>query len=1058
MTPPTVEKRFQNDIINAMQHHGWVVGASDQYNKELALYPADILAFIKNSQPEQYDHFAKHYPPTKTNPNATQEALLKSVRREIIKKGTLDILLKGIKDRGAKFALCFFQPDHDLNPDAATRYQQNIFRVVPELVYSPNNYDGRLDLTLFINGIPVVTCELKSEFNQSIELAKKQYKEDRPPKNEPLLTFKSGALVHFAISQLEVAMTTKLDGKNTYFLPFNQGTKDGGAGNDAPHNPNEYATAYLWNEIFAKDHLLTIIQRYIHIQSSHDGTKESMIFPRYHQWAVVSKLLHTVDVEGSGEKYLIQHSAGSGKSNSIAWLAHQLSSKHYHHNHAALHKQIGDKVFDSVIVITDRTVLDNQLQDTIHQFEHQSGQIARINREEAQGSKSAQLTQELKKLTPIIIVTIQTFPFVLQAIREEASLAGRSFAIIADEAHSSQTGTTARQLREVLMSKQLNDEQEMDSEDILQMTIEARKGSRNISYFAFTATPKAKTVELFGRKPEPDQPASTENKPQPFHVYSMRQAIEEGFILDVLKNYTSYKTAYQLAQRHPDQDYEVDSKKASAKIKKWVRLHPHNISQKVEIIIEHFNAEVKAMLGGEAKAMVVTSGRLDAVRYKLAFEKYTKEQGYHDINAMVAFSGEVIDPDFPDHAFTEKNMNPKLNGRDMRKAFDSQDYQVMIVANKFQTGFDQPKLVAMYVDKKLKGVECIQTLSRLNRVCNEKGKDTTFVLDFINDPEDVLDEFKVYYQTAELMDVSDPNIIYALMESIIDAGIFYWDEVERFVEAFYNKKTNQAQLINICKPAIDRFKQKYDEAAHSIEEVQSDLRHITNDSDQINTQRYELQLSKVKEYKDRLDIFKKNLLSFGRYYEFISQIVDFNDIELEKLAIYTKYLYPLLRLDSVEDGIDLNNVMMTHYRISKQKQKEIDLTKGNNVALDPAKVGEGATPKDRHTEFLYEIIQKMNDLFAGEDFSEKDFLNYANTILGKVSENEKAMAQVKNNTKEQAMLGQFPAEIEKAIIESSNIHQAIAYKALANKEIAEGIASIVFDMLIQQQRAIQIPK
>lgn len=1026
MTPPTVEKKFQHDIIHAMQHNGWVVGSSNQYNKELALYSADILAFIQNSQPDQYDHFAKHYPPTKTNPNATQESLLKSIRQEIIKKGTLDILRKGIKDRGAKFALCFFQPDHDLNPDAATRYQQNIFRVVPELVYSPNNYDGRLDLTLFINGIPVVTCELKSEFNQSVELAKKQYKEDRPPKNEPLLTFKSGALVHFAVSQLQVAMTTKLNGKNTFFLPFNQGTKDGGAGNDVPQNPNEYATAYLWNEIFAKENLLTIIQRYIHIPTPHDDKKQTMIFPRYHQWAVVSKVLHTVDAEGSGEKYLIQHSAGSGKSNSIAWLAHQLSSKHYHHDHATLQKQIGDKVFDSVIVITDRTVLDNQLQDTIHQFEHQSGQIARINREEAQGSKSQQLTQELKKLTPIIIVTIQTFPFVLQAIREEATLAGRSFAIIADEAHSSQTGTTARQLREVLMSKQINDDPEIDSEDFLQETIEARKGSRNISYFAFTATPKAKTVELFGRKPEPEQPASAENKPQPFHVYSMRQAIEEGFILDVLKNYTSYKIAYQLAQKHPDQDYEMDSKKASAKIKKWVRLHPYNISQKVEIIIEHFNAEVKSMLGGEAKAMVVTSGRLDAVRYKLAFEKYTKEQGYNDINAMVAFSGEVIDPDLPDHPFTESNMNPKLNGRDMRKAFDSQDYQVMIVANKFQTGFDQPKLLAMYVDKKLKGVECVQTLSRLNRTCNEKGKDTTFVLDFINDPEDILNEFKVYYQTAELMNVSDPNIIYTLMESITEAGIFYWEELECFVDAFYNKKTNQAQLINICKPAIDRFKQKYNEA------VQNHL----------------------KENKDRLDIFKKNLLSFGRYYEFISQIIDFDDMELEKLAIFTKYLYPLLRLDIIEDGVDLDNVVMTHYRISKQKQKEIDLIKGNVISLYPAKVGEGATPKDRHTGFLYDIIQKMNDLFAGEDFSEKDFLNYANTILGKVSENEKALTQVKNNTKEQAMLGQFPIEIEKAIIESSHIHQAIAYKALANKEITEGIASIVFDMLIQQQRSV----
>ncbi len=714
------ELQFQNDILDQMQSHGWLLGESNKYNKALALYPEDVIAFAKATQPEQWDKLAQHFPDTERNPNATADALLKSLEQELKNEGTLWVLRNKLNNRGAKFDLCSFKPDHDLNPTATARYEQNILRVVPELVYSPNGYDGRLDLTLFVNGIPVATCELKSEFKQSIDNAKVQYMKDRQPKDpktrkpEPLLTFKRGALVHFAVSQYNVAMTTRLAGKKTFFLPFDQGTSEGGKGNDVPEDAftsaeGSYATSYLWNEIFQKDNLLLILSRYIHLEVKDeeqlDGSikvKETMIFPRYHQWAVVSKLLKTVDSEGTGHKYLIQHSAGSGKSNSIAWLSHQLASKHYYTDHPELGKQAGDKVFDSVIVITDRTVLDSQLQDTIYQFDHNEGMIARVNREEALSSgggrsKSSQLAAELKASTSIIIVTIQTFPHVLEAIREDSTLAGRSYAIIADEAHSSQTGTTARKLREVLMAEKIGAEQldgneesasgevELSSEDMLRLSLEARKGSNKLSYFAFTATPKAKTLELFGRRPNLDEPASETNKPLPFHVYSMRQAIEEGFILDVLQNYTSYRVAYQLAHENPDLDQEVDSKKAASKMAKWVRLHPYNIAQKVETIIEHFNEKIKHLLGGEAKAMVVTSSRLEAVRYKLAFEKYVQEKGYTNVNAMVAFSGEVNDPDLPDQPFTETNMNPGLRGRDMRKAFDTTDYQVMLVANKFQT-------------------------------------------------------------------------------------------------------------------------------------------------------------------------------------------------------------------------------------------------------------------------------------------------------------------------------------------------------------------------------------
>ncbi|MGI2109713.1 type I restriction endonuclease subunit R [Shewanella frigidimarina] len=1068
MSNATQERIFQDDILDQMQSQGWLLGDSNKYNKQLALYPDDVVAFVKTTQAEQWNKLAQHFPDTERNPTATADALLKSLERELKNEGTLWVLRNKLNDRGAKFDLCSFKPDHVLNPTASVRYEQNILRVVPELVYSPNGYDGRLDLTLFVNGIPVATCELKSEFKQSIDNAKVQYMKDRQPKDpttkkpEPLLTFKRGALVHFAVSQYNVAMTTRLNGKKTFFLPFDQGTAEGGQGNDIP-NDESYATSYLWNEIFQKDNLLLILSRYIHLEKKDvenlDGSielKETMIFPRYHQWAVVSKLLNAVDNEGTGNKYLIQHSAGSGKSNSIAWLSHQLASKHYssasiESDHPELGKKVGDKVFDSVIVITDRTVLDSQLQDTIYQFDHHEGMIARVNREEAQGSKSSQLAGELKASTSIIIVTIQTFPHVLEAIRKDSTLAGRSFAVIADEAHSSQTGTTARKLREVLMVEQLDDNEELDSEDMLRLSLEARKGSNNISYFAFTATPKSKTLELFGRKPDANEPASDTNKPLPFHVYSMRQAIEEGFILDVLQNYTSYRVAYQLAHNNPISDHEVDSKKAASKMAKWVRLHPYNIAQKVETIIEHFNDKIKHLLGGEAKAMVVTSSRLEAVRYKLAFEKYVEQKSYNNVNALVAFSGEVNDPDFPDHPFTENNMNPNLRGRDMRKAFDTADYQVMLVANKFQTGFDQPKLVAMYVDKPLKGVECIQTLSRLNRTY--KGKDKTFVLDFINDPEEVLAEFKVYFQTAELAGVSDPNIVYELMKKLNKVGIYQWFEVEAFVEAYNNKKANQAKLANLCKPAVERFTIRYKEATQVLQIAQTDLSKAKIEKNDKAIKFAENSIKHAKEARDILDVFKKDLISFYRYYEFASQIVNFDDFELEKLSIFAKHLHPLLRFDVMEDDVDLSDVVMTHYRLHEQREANLQL--GFKIGEEPkpylpvTKEGAGAVPKDPKTELLHEIIERMNDLFIEDGLSENDLLNYANTIAGKISENETVMDQLRSNTKEQAMLGEFPISINNAVIESMDVHNDMAMKLLSNEAIAKGFAGLMFDMLMK---------
>ena len=665
----TNELPFQNDVIQQMLANGWLLGKPEGYNRQLALYGRDLLDFVQATQDAQWQKFCTIYPHNpeqhflervaaqldKVDPNAAA--------KEMRTFGTLGVLRHELRHRGTRFSLCQFKPEHDLNPDTLARYQQNRLRIVPELIYSPwattrslsevegNNAEGkskrwRIDLVLFVNGLPVATLELKSEFKQSVENAIRQYQTTRfaidpeTRKPEPLLTFKRGALVHFAVSQYEVYMSTRLEGKDTFFLPFNKGTHDGGAGNDVPENVDRYATDYLWNEVLLPDNLLNILGRFVHLQieeredwEGRKYKKETLIFPRYHQWDVVTRLINTARAEGAGHKYLIQHSAGSGKSNSIAWCAHQLS---------ALYDATGNKCFHSVIVITDRTVLDAQLQDTIYQFEHQDGVVGRINNKEGDGSKSEKLAQALEHAQPIIIVTIQTFPFVLKAIENSVSLKQRNYAIIADEAHSSQTGATARQLKEVLMLDSKDDgEEELSPDDMLDAIVASRRGSNNLSYLAFTATPKDKTLQLFGRCPNPDLPPSRTNKPEAWHVYSMRQAIEEGFILDVLKNYTNYKVAYQLALKIQTQDQEVESKRAKVKLNQWVRLHDYNISQKVRVIIEHFKQHVMGLLGGQAKAMVVTSSRKEAVRYKLAFDAYVKKQGYADIHALVAFSGEV---------------------------------------------------------------------------------------------------------------------------------------------------------------------------------------------------------------------------------------------------------------------------------------------------------------------------------------------------------------------------------------------------------------------------------
>lgn len=1073
----TVERVFQDDMIAQMLVDGWLLGEPSGYDRELALYSEDVIGFVKDTQDAEWQKHLKNYP------NDPEQKLLERVALQLNKAdpnainahlrtfGTLGVLRHGVKDRNAKFKLCQFKPEHDLNPDTLARYSQNRLRIVPELTYSPYATEKhlaqtgtqakkwRIDLVLFVNGLPVVTLELKSEFKQSVQNAVTQYKTTRLPidpatkKPEPLLTFKRGALVHFAVSQYEVHMTTRLAGNDTFFLPFNKGTAEGGAGNDVPEDEEAYATGYLWQEVLQPDALLNILARFMHLQIEEKDDwqgkkikKETMIFPRYHQWDVVGRLLEAAKTEGPGNKYLVQHSAGSGKSNSIAWIAHQLS---------ALHDDVGKKTFESIIIVTDRTVLDDQLQETIYQFEHVDGVVGRINRKEGEGSKSEKLASALERSQPIIIVTIQTFPYVLKAIENSTSLKERNYAIIADEAHSSQTGSTARQLKEVLMVDARDEDDVLSSEDILDAAVASRRVSKNLSYFAFTATPKTKTLELFGRLPNPDEVPSKSNLPQAYHVYSMRQAIEEGFILDVLKNYTSYKVAYNLALKMQASDTEVDNKKAKVKLNQWVRLHDYNISQKVQVIVEHFKDNVMWLLDGQAKAMIVTSSRKEAVRYKLAFDKYIKEKHYDTLHSMIAFSGEVefneSDPNsggLIGEKFTEINMNPGLKGRDMRKAFDGDDYQVMIVANKFQTGFDQPKLCAMYVDKKLEGVECVQTLSRLNRIYPGKEISGTFVLDFFNEPDEVLKSFQEYYQTAELIDVSNPDLIFDLSEKLRSFGIFQWSEVERFCDAFLQKNKSAAALSNICKPAVDRWTVRYKSAVDAHKTAFEMCERAKKSGDAVLIGNAENTFKDCKQEKDGLELFKKDLGTFVRFYEFISQIVDYDDKDLEKLSIFARSLGPLLRDANIdEETIDLDGVALSHYRLSKIKHQNLGLAKDASEGLEPGTGLGSGTAKDRKEEFLSQIIQRLNDLFADDSLTDDDQLNYAQTISDKVRENERVMTQIANNTREQAMLGDFQKAVENAILDSNEAHQKQMMQLLTAPDKGNGFANIIYDFL-----------
>lgn len=911
------EKRFEQDIEEYLTSKGgYIKGNPKAFDRKLALDVNTFVSFIRTSQPKAWERFEKIYG------GDSEKQIVERFCREVKMVGLLKVFRQGFTDRGIKFRAVFWKPETTINPTTMAQYNANILHCTRQLHYSLHN-ENSIDIVLFINGIPVVSMELKCQFTgQNTDNAINQYKFDRATK-DTLFEFKNRVLVHFAVDLSNVYMTTRLEGANTYFLPFNQGSNGAGnvGGKGNPVNPNGYDTAYLWEQVLCKDRLLEILHKYLHLQVEYDDKgnvkSERMIFPRYHQLDVVTKLLADVKENGSGRNYLIQHSAGSGKSNSIAWLAHRLSG---------LHNDRDEKIFQSVIIVTDRRVLDSQLQNTVYQFDHVEGVVQKIDK------NAKQLKEAIEAGTGIIITTLQKFP----VIYKEVNAGSKRFAIIVDEAHSSQTGDAAKKLKQALADteKALEEMAELeyedesiskDDEDKLLDELASQGIHENLSFFAFTATPKDKTLQMFGTRDE-------NGKYHPFHIYSMRQAIEEHFILDVLQNYMTYNMYYKIVKTIPD-DPELDTVAGVKAIRNYETLHPHNISQKTAIMLEHFRNITKHKIGGRAKAMIVTPSRLHAVRYVLEFKKQIAEKGYTDLDVLVAFSGEVEDGG---KTYTEEKINKTKDGETVREnalpeTFHTDDFGMLIVAEKYQTGFDEPLLHTMFVDKKLSGVKAVQTLSRLNRTC--RGKQDTFVLDFVNSAEDIKKAFEPYYEETVLEKETDPNVIYDMKNTLDGYRVYQQIEINGFADVWYSNKSQEYADLGMLKAKIQPALDRYD----ALE-------------------------------AEKQDMFKSTLARFNRIYSFITQVCRLFDKEIHKFSIYAKFLSMMLPKGGSEKVFIDDKVLLEYYKL----EKDFD----GSIQLEPTE--EGFTPitgeagrREKKKDPLTVIIDKINEKY-GTEFTEMD--------------------------------------------------------------------------------------
>ncbi len=958
----------------------------EDYDRALCLLPRDVVDFVLATQPKEWKKLEQHYGP------AVRGQFLRRLAAEIERRGALDVLRSGLKDSGCKFRIAYFRPASGLNEETRRLHAANLFAVVRQVHYSTQN-ENSLDLVLFLNGVPIFTAELKSPLTgQDVEDAIRQYKRDRDPR-EPLLAY-GRCLAHFAVDPDLVYVTAQLAGAKTRFLPFNQG-KYGGAGNPpVPPTREGYATAYLWEETWARDSALDLIRQFIHEIEEEDEKgrktgKRFLIFPRYQQLDCVRKLVADARALGAGRRYLIQHSAGSGKSFTIGWLAHQLS---------VLHDASDRRIFDSIVVITDRRVLDRQLQTTMRQLEQTLGVVENID------TTSRQLKDALEAGKTIIVTTLQKFPVIAKEIGE---LPGKRFAVIVDEAHSSQSGESTKSLKAVLASGSLEAAESEEAgaetpEEELESTVLAEMEKRgrlpNLSTFAFTATPKPKTLELFGTKRADGQFA-------PFHLYSMRQAIEEGFILDVLANYATYKAYWRLLKKIED-DPRYDKRKAEYLLKSFVELHPHAIGEKVKICVEHFAVQVQGAIGGRAKAMIVTRSRLHAVRYKLAVDRYLAERGY-PFQALVAFSGTVQDSG---QSYTEPGMNGFPEAQ-TAKALERLEYRFLIVANKFQTGFDQPLLHTMYVDKKLGGVGAVQTLSRLNRTYPEKA--STLVLDFANESDAIKAAFEPYYETTLLSEATDPNLLYEIQTRLAAFPVYTDADVEAFAKVYFDRKAAQDRLYAALGPSVERFR------ALSPEEQRD---------------------------------FRGQLTDYARLYAFLAQVLTFTDVELEKLYVFARYLRRLLPADRLELPREVQqNIDMESYRIQQTGGGKIALERRPGV-LDPVstKTAYGVDPGEIET--LSRIIAELNERFGLQLGPEHRVT--LGQMMEKLDDDAALDAAVRVNTRENVRLT-FDQKVEHVIQEIVDSNFDLYKRITDDRAFGEVIKNLLFEQYLRAHRSAE---
>jgi type I restriction enzyme R subunit len=922
----TQEVAFETVIESELLERGGYSRAPGGFDRERAIFPFEILSFIQETQPAEWQKLESLLG------NKTREQILTDLCKWMDAEGSLATLRHGFKCYGRTLRVAYFKAAHELNPELEQRYRANRLQITRQLHYSLHS-ERSLDVVLSLNGIPIATVELKNPMSgQTVDDACLQYKNDRDPR-EPIFEFKRRTLVHFAADTEAVWMTTRLAGTATHFLPFNKGC-EGGAGNPPDPEHRAYRTSYLWTEVLERHSFLDLLARFIHLQIDEkrddQGRKvkvESMVFPRYHQLQAVRLLVDAAQREGIGNNYLVEHSAGSGKSNTIGWLAHRLAS---------LHDSANRRVFDSVIVVTDRIVLDKQLQDTIYQFEHKRGVVQKVE------ESSRQLAEALSSAVPIIITTLQKFPFVSRQLIKMAEERGengsgalptRRCAVIIDEAHSSQGGETATDLKEVLGGEALREQARQRAEEEGRTDLEelfrsmAKRGKQaNISFFAFTATPKYKTLAVFGRNGDP------------VHKYTMRQAIEEGFILDVLKNYTTYATYFKLLKACDD-DPNVERKKAAKALARFLKLHPHNIAQKTEVIVEHFNAVTRHKIGARAKAMVVTGSRLEAVRYKQSFDRYIREKKY-PIRTLVAFSGTVTDDKVQTVTYTEEQMNGGIKAAELPEKFGTPEYQVLLVAEKYQTGYDQPLLHTMYVDKRLAGIQAVQTLSRLNRT--HPLKEDTFILDFVNDRDDIQEAFKTYYEGAQMGEDVDPARLYQIKSELDASAVYLPEEVERFCTIYFKPKQKQSasdhQAMNAAlDPAVSRFQVMQDRAENEAE------------------------------------VWRGKLTAFRNLYGFLSQVIPYQDSDLERLYVFLRHLATKLpkRKGAAPYQFD-EEVRLEYYRLQKISEGSISLQQGKPRTLDgPAEVG-SAKAREQDVR-LSQLIDIVNERF-GTEFNQADQL------------------------------------------------------------------------------------